>query len=187
MSKQQIISRKAGAKRKWKGTSPGKQNVRPMSGDEMAQCQPHRRGLPDHLKLAPEAETPFGRMFLNGELNDRYDETTGWKRHEAGQRYRTVVLAYLSSIGSPRDTMPGGKGYRCLSDPPHCDHECECLRRKHAYNEAFECMSGDHKAQTEVAHVVVHGKPCRNMDNMLRGLDRLVRQLLTNRRNSVLG
>lgn len=179
---------RAGAKRKWKG-SLGRQNVRPMSGDELAAVQPHRRGLPDALKLAKEADTELGRMYLMGELRDPRDPDIGWKRHEAGERYRTIVKAYLASIESPRDAPSLGKPYPCTGDP-NCGLDeslpaCECRARKIAYNAAFEALSeAGHRAQVEVAHVAVHDRKCGNIDYLVRGLDALVRHLLTNRRRT---
>ncbi len=130
----QIVMSRAGRKRitRMHLSQPGpKVDYRAMCGE-----QPHRRGLPEELRLAAEAETPFGCLFLSGRISG--------EQHEAGQRYKTIVLAYLSSIGSPRDGLPHGKSYPCKGDP-QCGQDdglppCECRLRKHAYNAAFEAL-----------------------------------------------
>lgn len=175
----QIIMARAGRKR-----SPAMHlSERGPKTDYRALCgeQPHRRGLPEGLKLAAEGETPFGRLFLSSQL-------TG-EQHEAGQWYKTIVLAYLASIGSPRDGLPHGKSYPCKGDPQCGQDEtlppCECRARKIAYNGAFEALAeAGHRAQVEVALVAVHGRGCGNLDYLRYGLNMLARHRLTMRRKS---
>jgi hypothetical protein len=182
----QIVMVKVGRKRKFRGTVPGRLNVRPESAGELAAAQPHRRTLPPALRLAAEAETPFGRLYLAGAYDVPGDPERGWRRHEAGQRYKTIALAYLASIGSPRDGLPHGKSYPCTG-APRCglgqgEPACECRARKVAYNSAFEALAEvGHRAQVEVAHVAVHGRVCGNLDYLLVGLDALAHHLLTDK------
>lgn len=151
--------------------------------------QPHRRGLPEEMRLFQEAGTPFGRLFLTGQLERPGDPGQGWRRHEAGKKYAERVQGYLSSIGAPMDGFPQGKGYPCTGSPQCGQGEreppCECRKRKREYEEAYEALAeAGHRAQVEVAHVAVHGRACGNLTYLLIGLDALVRQLLTNRSNN---
>lgn len=160
--------------------------------------QPHRVGLGAivkrdangkliDLRISPEAATPFGQLFLTGLLDRPGDPETGWRRHEAGKRYAEIVQGYLSSIGAPRGEFPQGKGYPCTGHP-QCgqrqgEPDCECRKRKLAYDGAFEALAEvGHRAQVEVAHVTVHGRKCQSVAALIVGLDALVRHLLTDRR-----
>lgn len=180
----QIVMARAGRKRTTRmhlSNPVPKIDYRALCGE-----QPHRRGLPEELRLAAEAVTPFGRLFLAGALNKPGDPECAWRRHEAGKAYANIVQGYLSSIGAPRGEFPQGKGYPC-SGSPQCgqgelEPPCECRKRKREYDEAFEALAeAGHRAQVEVAHVAVQGRPCGNLAYLCIGLDALVRQLLTQR------
>jgi hypothetical protein len=184
-----VMARAAGRKRKFRGHVPGRLNVRPLSAGELASEQPHRRVLPIALRLAAEAETPFGRLYLAGAFGPG---EIGWRRHEAGSRYKTIALAYLASIGSPRDGLPHGKSYPCKGEP-QCGQElgkppCECRARKLAYDSAFHALAGaGHRAQVEVAHVAVHGRQLGNLEVLIVGLDALAHHLLTDKPKNAKG
>lgn len=181
----QITMSRAGRKRAPRGylaNQPPKVDYRAMAAE-----QPHRRDLPEGLRLAAEAVTPFGQLYLAGQLNEPRDPETGWRRHQAGIRYAEIVQGYLSSIGAPRGEFPQGKGYPCTGHP-QCgqrqgEPDCECRKRKLAYDGAFEALAEvGHRAQVEVAHVTVHGRKCGSREALIVGLDALVRHLLTERR-----
>lgn len=112
--------------------------------------QPHRRDLPEDLRLSEKAGTVLGRLNLMGFISDH--------QHEAGQRFQVVVGEYLSSIGAPRGGGGAGRGYPC-DGSPNCD-PCECLVRKLAFREACKALDdAGHRAGVAVAHVAVHGEP----------------------------
>lgn len=183
----QITMSRAGRKRAPQihmGSRDPKPDYRAMAAE-----QPHRKHLPEGLRLAPEAVTPFGQLYLAGYLNEPRDPETGWRRHQAGIRYAEIVQGYLSSIGAPRGEFPQGKGYPCTGHP-QCgqrqgEPDCECRKRKLAYDGAFEALAEvGHRAQVEVAHVTVHGKRPMSVATLIVGLDALVRHLLTDRRRN---
>lgn len=176
------VGRRPGRKRAFRGHIPGismrgpKVDPRALSAE-----QPHRRHLPPDMRLSEKAETPFGCLNLMGAISN--------EQFEAGQRYRSIVAEYCSSIGAPLGGFPQGRGYPCKGEP-QCGlvdgaPPCECRRRKIAYDQAFEALAEvGHRAQVEVAHVAVHGRKCGELAVLLRGLDALVRHLLTDRRKN---
>jgi hypothetical protein len=181
------MSRRAGRKRRFRSSLDGDPIARAPTLAEVAAGQPHRRELPPELRLAAEAETPFGRLYLAGAFELAGDPERAWRRHEAGQRYRTIAMNYLASIGSPRDGLPHGRSYPCRGEL-QCGQEpnapgCECRNRKAIYAAAFAALTGAGlRAVLEVTDVAVHGRACKSLDYLLIGLDRLAQHLLTSRR-----
>jgi hypothetical protein len=178
-----VMARASGRKRKFRGHVPGRLNVRPLSAGELAAEQPHRRVLPPALRLAPEAETPFGCLRLWGTISE--------DQYLAGERYRVVVHEYSSSIGVPAGDHFGGRGYPCkgdprcgISEPGEPDTTCECRRRKVAYNSAFEALApAGHQSQVAVSHIAVHGRGVGDrLEHLLRGLRLLVEHFEIGRR-----
>lgn len=132
---------RAGRKRKSGARHPGGQLKAKPKPDLKVRTsrQPHRRVLKSDDRLDERAESPLGRLFLRGKIdNDSYD---------AGARYAFVVGEYAATIGSPRTTSGSGRGYDCLAeitgthtacrfDPDNC----ACFRRKARYDGAFEVL-----------------------------------------------
>lgn len=144
----QVMAR-AGAKRKWKGTTPGpRHNVRRISDDELAAQQPHRVWLPEASRMSAKAVTPLGGLNLVGAITD--------SQYEAGQRYVVIVAEYRASIGVPmKGQSASAKTYPCMG-AFNCE-DCECRRRKQRYDRAFEAVSAaSQRAAKAVAHVAVH-------------------------------
>lgn len=170
---------RAGAKRKWKGSTPGRQNVRHVGEDRLAaQWLRHRDGLPEGQIMDARAATAFGRLNLNGFISD--------VQHQAGLRYIVVVGEYRASIGIPDTGNREGKGYACLGER-NCEY-CECRRRKRRYDDAYEAVIkvGPRVARV-VSHKVIYDQSCGKLEmNLLRmGLDALADHFrLTNRRKS---
>jgi hypothetical protein len=101
------MGRRAGRKRKSGQREPNgrlKPEKRPDDRVKTSR-QPHRRALPDDMRLDERAESPLGRMNLRGEIDaDCYD---------AGARYAFVVGQYASTIEAPRSTAGSGRGSAC--------------------------------------------------------------------------
>ena len=150
---QKTMSR-SGAKRKFRGTTPGRQNVRRLSDDDLMAQQPHRAWLPEARRMDAKAATPLGGLNLIGAITDN--------QYEAGQRYVVVVAEYRSSIGVPMEGYTSsGKGYACTG-ALRCE-DCECRRRKDRYDRAFEAVSApSQRAARAVSHVAVFGKGCQS-------------------------
>lgn len=164
---------RAGAKRKWRGTSPGRLNVRRLADDELAAQQPHRVWLPDRDRLSEKAVTPLGGLNLVGAITDR--------QYDAGNNYVGVVARYRATIGMPIAGYTGSSRSLTCAGQRGCD-PCECRRRKERYDNAFEAVSrAGNRAARAVARVAVHGQACERgeLDNLRRGLDELVKHFGT--------
>ncbi len=103
----------------------------------LAAQQPHRRCLPEPVRLDQKAATPFGALNLINVITDA--------QYEAGQRYAFVVGQYRASIGTPSVMSGSGKGYPCTPEicrrpPPGVEHHCECRKRKESYDAAFAAV-----------------------------------------------
>lgn len=153
-----------GRKRKQRGHLVERQ--RPDPARVLAAEQPHRAWLPADKRLSEKAATPLGGLNLIGVLTD--------EQYEAGCRYVVVVAAYRASIGCPMEGYTTRKSYRCLGERG-CE-DCECRRRKDAYDRAFTAVSdaGQRSARC-VARVAVYGEACPagQIADLRRGLDAL--------------
>lgn len=174
------MGRRAGRKRKSGQREPNgrlKPEKRPDDRVKTSR-QPHRRALPDEMRLDERAESPLGRMNLRGEIDgDCYD---------AGARYAFVVGQYSSTIDAPQSTSGSGRGVSCLAeqygtrnacrlDP----YECTCLRRKDRYMAAYEALAQMGRAALmAVNRVAVHrGEPASAQETvyLVAGLSALAR------------
>lgn len=128
--------------------------------------------------MSEKAESPLGRLNLRGVITDQ--------QLEAGRRYAVITGAYRGSIGAPHGTAGGG-GYGCGGDCIDV-RLCECLRRKLAYDLAYESLwDAGQRAAKAVAHVAV--RECEpeagQIGHLLCGLSALVEHFgLTNRGKS---
>lgn len=136
--------------------------------------QPHRAWLPLDMRLSEKAATPLGGLNLIGVITD--------EQYEAGCRYADVVGKYRGSIETPREGHSAGKGYRCLGEL-NCE-DCECRRRKNAYDAAFEALAdAGQKAARVVSRVAIYEETCRDIESLRRGLSALERHFgLTDRK-----
>lgn len=174
------MGHRAGRKRAQRGYLVEKIRAKPQQVDRaQSALQPHRRDLPEPLRLSEKAGTVLGRLNLTGFISDQ--------QHEAGQRFQVVVGEYTASIGAPRDGGGAGKGYPCRPgwdaelERMRCfslTGECECRRRKDAFNEACRALlDAGHRAAVAVSHVAVwdESTPSGYGDCLKRGLTALVR------------
>jgi hypothetical protein len=150
------------------------QSDRAQEGRAAIAKQPHRRALPDALRLSEKAVTELGRLNLRRFISD--------EQHEAGQRFQVCVLEYQQSIGSPDTGGRGGPGFPCAG-AINCD-PCACKQRKEAFNAATNALlEAGHRVASAVSHVVVHDEalppPGRRFDERVEllklGLAALVR------------
>lgn len=141
----------------------------------MASQQPHRRWLPEAVRLDQKADSVLGCLNLINIISDG--------QYEAGQRYARIVGQYRASIQTPAGTSGNGKGYickpmHCMRPPPGVVIECECARRKENYDSAFAAVfEVGQKAARAVARVAVHGEPCPRggLADLKRGLSALAK------------
>lgn len=108
--------------------------------------QPHRRPLAKELRVAEEAESPLGRLYLAGRLaltSDR-EGFEARDRFDAGTMFAAVVGAYRSVVEAPRDVAGSGRGFPCRAAVCAADAErwCECLERRNRYMRAYEALAG---------------------------------------------
>lgn len=136
--------------------------------------QPHRRGLPEPLRLDERAESALGRCNLRGIITDA--------QYDAGCMYATIVGAYRAVIEGPRATAGSGRGYECNGEA--CltlrgteGFVCGCEARKDRYDAAFEALIKiGQRAAVAVAHVAIHGRePAGQTVYLVSGLDALAR------------
>lgn len=159
------------------------QRRRRLNDLELLALQPHRRdmpiikenGKPDlDLRLSDKAGTALGNLNLMRDKNGK--KIINDQQHEAGRLYSVDCGAYFASIGVPTGLGGGGRGYAC-SGEFNCQ-DCECRKRKAAYDGPFEAlMAAGQKCAKAVAHVAVHDKRMGDSEliPLIRGLDVLVR------------
>jgi hypothetical protein len=170
------MARRRGRKRLSGARHPGGELVRvKVDYRALAAQQPHRRWLPEPVRLDQKADTPFGALNLINVITDA--------QYEAGQRYAYIVGQYRASIGTPSIMSGSGKGYPCAPEicrrpPPGAAIECECRKRKERYDAAVAAVfEAGQKAARAVARVAVHGEPCPRggLADLKRGLSALVK------------
>lgn len=120
---------------------------------------PHRRDLPGHSQDDSRAESPFGRLLLNGKITPQ--------QYGAGIRYRNIVLRYRAVMSIPPHSPPsmsgillgksgGGKGLSLE----------EVADRRDAYNAAFEYLDqhGGHRCCVAVKTIAVYEHEHEHID-----------------------
>jgi hypothetical protein len=130
---------------------------------DLAEFQPHRRGLPEAQRLDQRAESLLGRLNLRGDLTDQ--------QYDAGKQFSAIVVAYLAVIDAPNPFASAGDGTRgrsVLGDD-------ECARRKERYDRAYEALwSAGQRPTRAVSSIAVHDREI-NLDliYLTNGLDKL--------------
>lgn len=120
--------------------------------------QPHRRALAHQLRAAgaddvdvkklaagEEAESPLGRLWLNGLLTMRSGDVQAARdRYDAGNMFAQAVGAYLSAIEAPGGTSGSGQKSACQADLLCAldTDECLCFARRRRYTRAYEALAG---------------------------------------------
>lgn len=174
----QMTRPRGGRPRNARSRTDGRLPDVPPDYRQLIALQPHRRGLHEAHRLSEKAESPLGRLNLRGIVSD--------EQREAGRIYAAITGAYRGSIGAPHGTAGGG-GYGCAGDCVKPEL-CECLRRKRAYDDAYEALwDAGQRAAKAVAHVAV--RECEpdpsQIPHLLWGLSALVKHFgLTNRGKS---
>lgn len=172
---------RAGRKRKSGARHPGGQlKAKPKPDLKIRTSrQPHRRALKADDRLDERAESPLGRLFLRGKIdNNAYD---------AGARYAFVVGEYRSTIEGPRATQGSGRGMdNCIAEACNRSRRsgtfdpdtCPCFRRKSRYDDAYEMLAREGRAILMVVNrIVVHrGEPAEeDIVYLVAGLSILAR------------
>lgn len=155
-----LMSR-AGRKRKTGPRHPSGQLKKTKVPDDdrvRASRQPDRRTLAHQLrasgtdeldvrKLAAgeEAESPLGRLWLNGLLSLRDNDVQAARdRYDAGNMFAQLVGAYLSVIEAPGGTSGSGRKSSCQADLLCAldTSECACFGARRRYTSAYEALAG---------------------------------------------
>lgn len=142
----------------------------------LASLQPHRRNLPENLRLSEKATTVLGKLSLFSRITDEH--------YQAGLLYQRVVNAYRAVIGSIDPLLAPVPGFnRTIGDE-------EARRRKAAYASAFEfLMEAGQRSAVAVARAAVYDNPdYGTLDDLKRGLGKLVQHFgLTVRKTGIYG
>jgi hypothetical protein len=161
---------RAGRKRKSGSRHPGGQlrKTKIVEDDRVRTIrQPHRRALAHQLRAAgaddldvrkliagEEAESPLGRLCINGRLAVKgdTDSQAARDRYDAGNMFAQVVGAYLSVIEAPGGTAGSGQKQRCEADLLCAldTDECDCFKRRRRYTNAYEALAGGTRIALEL-------------------------------------
>lgn len=163
---------------------PRKQGLRHKSGDLVRSArapddriktsrQPHRRSLPEALRLDERAGTVLGRLYLRGRLSEPL--------FDAGTRWAVVVGEMRAAIEPPAATSGSGRGYDCDASLCHAmrgdlDYRCECAQRTVRYNEAFcALMRAGRRALVAVNRAAIEDLPPwpGELPSLIAGLEAL--------------
>jgi hypothetical protein len=164
---------RAGRKRKQGRRHPSGKLVRQASAVNyraMAAEQPHRRDLPVDKRQDRLAASNFGRMHLTGRINEL--------QHLAGERYAMVVGAYRATIQGPKAMSGSGRGYECVCARSDVAEQCECHRRRAAYERAFvalHCAGRPALMTVNAAAVQDQSCPVAGILELRTGLDALAK------------
>ena len=148
-----VIIERRGRKRKNGARYPSGElrGERAPSPAMVAARMPHRGCVPQEHCVNPMAETELGRMQLKGKISKG--------QHDAGIKFASVVARYRAIISGPRAILRGGRGFECLGlqDCP----DCECTRRKLAYDDAYTALiQAGQQAAKAVRIVAIQDQPC---------------------------
>jgi hypothetical protein len=135
----------------------------------VANAMPHRQEVAANDRHDAKAESPMGRLLLNGWISQtQYDAGVAYR--EIVARYRVVIDAPSANERSMSGVIVGPWGGR--GDPIAED---EVHRRRDKYNaayEALECGAG-HRAARSVAHCAVHERGEWELHHLKNGLTAL--------------
>ncbi len=147
-------------------TATGRICRKPVDYRAQAAAQPHRRHLPEALRLSEKAGSVIGCLNLIGRISDH--------EYEAGRRYSVIVGAYHSVIGCPTAMSGGGRGQGCTGEA-NCD-PCECRFLTNRYMRAYEAIP-NRKAHMAINRIVVGDELCdpSQLVHLRDGLNALAR------------
>src|SRR6478736_7288028 len=93
-----------GRKRKTGKRYPGGKIIteRDIDTRPIAASMPHRQSVPEPIRHDARAESPFGRLLLNGHITP--------KQYQAGLMYRDIVNRYRALIDCPSESPPSMAG-----------------------------------------------------------------------------
>jgi hypothetical protein len=162
-----MASRRRGRHRKSGTRKPSGDIVqeKPISPQDVARLQPHRRDAPLDMKDSALAETPFGTLYLIGALSG--------EEYYSGVRFARIVRRYWAVICAPK---PDANSIAGAMEPKRGGAEIEdAAERKADYDAAFEALGqAGHTSKLTVSRVAVHGEPIPH-----KGFGALVRGLRT--------
>lgn len=134
----------------------------------IAMRMPHRRGVRPDARHDQKAESPLGRLNLNGFITD--------EQLMAGERYALGTSRMLKLIAAPVSSPPSIAGF---GEPKTGGGEIDdetAERWKLQYHRAFEAANGaGHLAMVALRVVAVQGDECPHgsFPHLLRGLREL--------------
>ena len=152
--------------------------------------QPHRQSVPENVRHDPRAETPFGRMMLEGRLGNVDPDrglAIGAHRYDAGIKYAGAVGRYRTQVlgGVPKSSPTSIAGFMQPSGS-FGGGESDWADVKEKFDKAFAAvMEAGQRAAVVVKDMAVFGKECpAGMERyLILGLDKLVEHYQLTRRN----
>lgn len=132
--------------------------------------QPHRQSVPEKVRHDPRAETFFGRLMLNGVVNE--------KQYQAGILYRRDIQRYRAYFMSdmPDPNPPSIAGFMQPSGGGAGMSESQGDRIKEVYEKVTAVFKFDQKAAKSVIRVAIWDEWPAWIDqkDLDRGLDKLI-------------
>lgn len=118
----------------------------------MAAKWPSRADLPEPVRLAPEAETEFGKVYLRGQITDH--------QYRAGMLYARIVSKYRAVIEGPNPSPTSIAGTQAAGGGLSYMDPAEAVSRKERYDGAFMAVfdAGQKAARAVARHAVYHHK-----------------------------
>lgn len=181
----QLTLNRRGRKRKSGRRQPaGRLIVEKPNYRDMAKQWPSRTDLPEPVRLAPEASTEFGKVYLRGYITD--------EQYRAGMMYARIVNKYRAVIEGPNPSPTSIAGTQAAGGGISYMDPTEAAKRKERYNEAFMAVfdAGQKAARSVARHAVYHHMLAHpdDLKYLRMGLSALARYFgLTGRYKSVTG
>jgi hypothetical protein len=159
--------RKQNIKREPNGRAQRERGIEPNA---IAQLMPHRRLVPAEVAHDPKAESPIGRLLMNGYVSRRQYNSAIWWRGIVG-RYRVLIEAPKADARSIAGVIVGPWGRSGIDPTPD-----EIADRTRDYNGGFIALNkaGNHILKA-VSHWVIHERPDLPIEHLKCGLDALGR------------
>lgn len=169
------LAKRTGRKRKSGARgSTGRLKQEPHDSPQViAMKMPHRRSVKPDARHDQKAESPLGRLNLNGFITN--------EQFRAGEMFASTVARRLSLMGAPNASPPSIAGFMQPGQPGDVSDEPEHVRNARwikQYDDAYERASqAGHLAMVALRFVAVQGLelPHGSFPHLLRGLRELER------------
>lgn len=148
--------RKAGLREPSGKLARGAKNEQALTDMVRTSRQPHRRTVKEQFRLTTVAESPLGRMALQGVIEEQL--------LVAAELFARDVGSYRATIETPRATAGSGRGFQCAvewsGNVNACAEtfECACRSRRKAYTDAYEALmeAAGRRVTLAIMRVAIH-------------------------------